>query len=70
MDIIWLALAVGVLAMLVVAYLAWSINKEPTGTPRMDEIVAHIQKGTKVSTKRPYLSILIEDSRPRGSIAS
>ena len=45
MDLTWLALAVGVLAMLVVAYLAWSINKEPSGTQEMAEIAAHIQEG-------------------------
>jgi Na+/H+-translocating membrane pyrophosphatase len=70
MDLTWLALAVGVLAMLVVAYLAWSIGKEPAGTPQMDEIAGYIQEGAKVSTKRPCLSILIElliqYSCPRG----
>jgi Na+/H+-translocating membrane pyrophosphatase len=70
MDLTWLALAVGVLAMLIVAYLARSINKEPAGTPQIGEIAGYIQEGAKVSTKRSCLSILIEllieDSCPRG----
>ena len=70
MNLTLLALTVGVLAMLVVAYLAWFINKEPAGTPQMDEIADYIQESVKVSTKRPFPSILIEflveDSCPRG----
>jgi len=74
MDLIWLALAVGAFAMLIVAYLSWSIDKESTGTPQMAEIASYIKEDDKVSTKRPCLSILIEllveDSCPIGSIAS
>jgi len=74
MDLTWFALAVGVLAMLVVAYLAWSIDKEDAGTPQMNEIAGYIREGAKISTKRQGHSILtellIEDSCPRGAIAS
>jgi len=59
MDLTWLALAVGVLAMLVVAYLAWSINKEPAGTPQMDEIAGYIEEGAKAFIKRQYRTITI-----------
>jgi len=59
MDLTWLALTVGVLAMLVVAYLAWSINKEPSGTPQMDEIAGYIEEGAKAFIKRQYRTITI-----------
>src|SRR3990170_672506 len=59
MDLTWLALAVGVLAMLVVAYLAWSINKEPSGTQEIAEIAAHIQEGANAFIKRQSKTIAI-----------
>src|SRR3989337_3582711 len=59
MDLTWLALAVGVLAMLVVAYLAWSINQEPSGTQEMAEIAAHIQEGANAFIKRQSKTIAI-----------
>jgi len=59
MDLTWLALTVGVLAMLVVAYLAWSIGKEDTETPQMDEIADYIQEGTNAFIKRQYRTITI-----------
>jgi len=59
MDLTWLALAVGVLAMLVVAYLAWSIGKEDAGTPQMDEIAGYIQEGANAFIKRQYKTITI-----------
>jgi len=59
MDLTWLALAVGALAMLIVAYLAWSIGKEPAGTPRMFEIASYINDGTKAFIKRQYRTIAI-----------
>ena len=57
MDLTWLSLAVGAFAMLVVTYLAWSINKEPTGTPQMDEIAGYIEEGAKAFIKRQYKTI-------------
>jgi len=59
MDLTWLALAVGVLAMLVVAYLAWSIDREPSGTPQMDEIAGYIREGANAFIKRQYRTIAI-----------
>jgi len=59
MDLTWFALAVGVLAMLVVVYLAWSINKEDAGTPQMNEIAGYIEEGAKTFIKRQYRTIAI-----------
>jgi K(+)-stimulated pyrophosphate-energized sodium pump len=59
MDFTLLALAVGALAMMVVAYLAWSIIQEPAGTPKMDEIASYIEEGTKTFIKRQYRTIAI-----------
>jgi len=59
MDLTWLALAVGALAMLVVAYLAWSIGKEDAGTPQMDEIAGYIQEGADAFIKRQYRTITV-----------
>ncbi|MBX5327628.1 MAG: sodium-translocating pyrophosphatase [Candidatus Bathyarchaeia archaeon] len=57
MDLTWLSLAVGAFAMLVVAYLAWSIIKEPTGTLEMDKIAGYIEEGAKAFIKRQYKTI-------------
>jgi K(+)-stimulated pyrophosphate-energized sodium pump len=59
MDLTWLALAVGVLAMSVVAYLAWSIGKEDAGTPRMNAIAGYIEEGARAFIKRQYKTITI-----------
>jgi Na+/H+-translocating membrane pyrophosphatase len=73
MDLTWLALTVRVLAMLVVAILAWSILKEPRGQRQMEKIADYIEEGAKTSKKRERRSIqielLIEESCPRGFIA-
>ncbi|MEM2102929.1 MAG: sodium-translocating pyrophosphatase [Candidatus Bathyarchaeia archaeon] len=57
MDLTWLSLAVGAFAMLVVAYLAWSIIKEPSGTPEMDKIAGYIEEGAKAFIRRQYKTI-------------
>jgi len=57
MDLTWLSLAVGAFAMFVVAYLAWSIIKEPTGTSEMDKIAGYIEEGAKAFIKRQYKTI-------------
>ncbi len=54
-----LALAVGALAMLVVAYLAWTIDKEPSGTAQMVEIAGYIQEGAKAFLKRQFKTITL-----------
>jgi len=59
MDLIWIPLAGGTLAMFAVALLAWSIDKEPTGTPQMLEIAGYIQEGVKAFIKRQYGTITI-----------
>ncbi|MEM3626595.1 MAG: sodium-translocating pyrophosphatase [Candidatus Bathyarchaeia archaeon] len=59
MDFTLPALASGALAMIVVAYLAWSISREPAGTPKMNEIASHIEEGTKTFIKRQYRTIAI-----------
>jgi len=58
MDLTWLSLAVGVFAMLVVAYLAWSIGKEDAGTPQLDEIANFIEEGANAFIKRQYRTII------------
>jgi len=59
MDLTWLALAVGALAMLIVAYLAWSIGKEPAGTLQMLEIASYIEEGARAFIRRQYTTISI-----------
>jgi len=59
MELTWLALAAGVLAMLTVAYLARDIVKEHTGTPQMAEIAGYIQEGVEVFIRRQYRTIAI-----------
>jgi len=59
MDLTWFALAVGVLAMLFVAYLAWSIGKEDAGTSQMNEIAGYIEEGAKAFIKRQYRTIAV-----------
>jgi len=57
MDLTWLALAVGVLAMLVVAILAWSILREPVGPRQMEKVAGFIEEGAKAFIKRQYTTI-------------
>ena len=57
MDLTWLALSVGVLAMLVVAYLAWSILKEPRGPRQLEKYADFIEEGAKAFIKRQYTTI-------------
>jgi K(+)-stimulated pyrophosphate-energized sodium pump len=59
MDLAWLALTVGALAMFVVAYLAWSISKAPAGSPQMIEIADYIEDGTRAFVRRQYRTIAI-----------
>lgn len=59
MDVTWLALTVGALAMLVVAYLARSISREPAGTPQMNEIAGYIREGANAFIKRQYKTITV-----------
>jgi K(+)-stimulated pyrophosphate-energized sodium pump len=59
MDLIWLALAVGVLAMLVVAYLARSIGNETVGSLQMVKVASYIQEGPKAFIKKQYRTIAI-----------
>ena len=57
MDLTWLALAVGVLAMLVVVVLAWSILREPVGPRQMEKVAGFIEEGAKAFIKRQYGTI-------------
>jgi len=57
MDLTWLALTVGVLAMLVVAILAWSILREPRGQRQMEKIADYIEEGARAFIKRQYTTI-------------
>ncbi|RLI18722.1 hypothetical protein DRO54_09770, partial [Candidatus Bathyarchaeota archaeon] len=44
----------GALGMVVVAYLAWSVRREDSGTPRMREIAEYIREGANAFLKRQY----------------
>lgn len=57
MDLVLGVMAVGFLAMIVVAYLAWTICREDTGTPQMAEIAGYIQEGANAFIKRQYRTI-------------
>jgi len=57
MDLILLALSVGALALAFVAYLTWSILREPAGTPEMIRIAASIEDGAKVYLRRQNTTI-------------
>ena len=59
MDLAWIALATGALAMLIVAYLTWSIYREDPGTPQMREVARYIRNGAKTFLKRQYKTILL-----------
>jgi len=48
----------GALGMLVVAYLAWSVRREDSGTPRMREIAEYIREGANAFLKRQYSTII------------
>ena len=59
MDIAWIALATGTIAMLIVAYLTFSIYREDPGTPQMREVARYIRNGAKTFLKRQYKTILL-----------
>jgi len=59
MDLILLTSSVGILALFVVSYLAWSILKEPVGTPEMKAVADAIELGAKAFLKRQYRTIAI-----------
>ena len=55
----WIALATGSVAMLLVAYLTWSIHRENPGTPEVREVARYIRNGAKTYIKRQYKTILL-----------
>jgi K(+)-stimulated pyrophosphate-energized sodium pump len=59
MDLIWLALIVGVFVMLVVACSTRSISNETVGSPQMVKVPSYIQEGTKAFIKRQYRTIAV-----------
>jgi Na+/H+-translocating membrane pyrophosphatase len=62
MDLTWLALSVGVLAMLVVAILAWSILRESVEPRQMEKVAGFIEEGTEAQ-KNSLLTFLKDSSR-------
>ncbi|MCJ7573191.1 sodium-translocating pyrophosphatase, partial [Candidatus Bathyarchaeota archaeon] len=59
MNLLLLALSVGLLSMLVVAYLTWSILRESKGTPEMVGVADAIEEGAKAFIKRQYRTIAV-----------
>ncbi len=59
MDLILLAFSVGLLSLLVVAYLSFWILKQSDGPPEMREVAAAIQVGANAFLKRQYTTIAI-----------
>ncbi|MFQ6081119.1 MAG: sodium-translocating pyrophosphatase [Candidatus Bathyarchaeia archaeon] len=57
-DLALIAPIVAISAMLVAAYLVWSIKRESVGTPRMEEIASYIQEGSNAFLKRELKTIL------------
>ncbi len=57
MDLILLSLFVGAIALAFVAYLAWSIIREPAGTPEMMRIAAAIEDRARVYLRRQNMTI-------------
>jgi K(+)-stimulated pyrophosphate-energized sodium pump len=59
MNLIYITLVVGSFAMLAVAYLAWSIRREPVKNTRMAEVAGYVRTATKAFIKRQYKTIAI-----------
>jgi len=59
MNLIYVALVVGSFAMLAVAYLAWSIRREPVKSTRMAEVAVYIRTATRAFIKRQYKTIAV-----------
>jgi K(+)-stimulated pyrophosphate-energized sodium pump len=59
MNLIYVALVVGSFAMLAVAYLAWSIRREPVKNTRMAEVAGYIRTATRAFIKRQYRTIAV-----------
>jgi len=59
LDLVWIALATGALAMAIVAYLTWAIQREDPGTPEMRNVARYIRNGAKTFLKRQYRTILL-----------
>jgi K(+)-stimulated pyrophosphate-energized sodium pump len=57
MNLIYIALAIGSLAMLIVSYLAWSICREPVKNTRMVEVASYIREASRAFIKRQYRTI-------------
>src|SRR5512139_279531 len=59
MDLVWIALATGAVAVSIVGYLTWSIYQEDPGSPEMREVARYIRNGAKTFLKRQYRTILL-----------
>jgi len=59
MDFILLAFAVGLVSLLVVAYLSIWISKQSDGPPEMREVASAIQVGANAFLKRQYTTIAV-----------
>jgi len=59
MTIELVPIGAGILALLVAAFLALWVNKQPKGTPKMQEIYSAIREGSYAYMKRQYKTIAI-----------
>ncbi|SHE62365.1 sodium-translocating pyrophosphatase [Alkalibacter saccharofermentans] len=59
MELMYLAPAVGIVALAFAAYLSAKVNKVDEGTDRMKEIASYIQEGAMAFLRREYKSIAI-----------
>ncbi|KON28295.1 hypothetical protein AC481_02185 [miscellaneous Crenarchaeota group archaeon SMTZ-80] len=58
MNLVYFAPIIGIIAMIIVAFLFWIIKNEDPGTKKMIEIASFIQEGANAFLKRQFITIL------------
>ncbi len=59
MDLAWVALGFGALAMIIVTYLTYYIYRQDPGSSEMREVARYIRNGAKTFLKRQYKTIIL-----------